>query len=136
MCRPSSGGLEASSDLLRHRFCLAERAGKRGLLRNVGRSSKFSHVLLRDEPQMEVGRSLHHGQVVDALDPGGRLDRRNEPMEKGAEIRALGGRHVTEVQQVAPRLNDDRPGAGLLERGVLDQEVLIFDDVATGDGRE
>lgn len=52
---PSSRRLELSSDLLRHRFCFAQRGGERGLLRHVGHSSKLSLVLLRYEPEMEVG---------------------------------------------------------------------------------
>jgi hypothetical protein len=33
-----------------------------------------------------------------------------------------------------PGLDDDRPGAGLLQRGVLGEEVLAFDDVAPWNG--
>ena len=60
---------------------VAQRGGQRGLLRQVGHSSKFSFVLLRNKPEMEVGRSLHQ-RVVDAFDSRGRLDRRDETMEK------------------------------------------------------
>lgn len=89
---PFSRRLERSSDLLGHRLCRAERGRQRGLLGQVGHSSKVSLVLLRHEPEMEVRCSLHQGQEVGALDSGGRLDRRNEPMEDGAELGALGWR--------------------------------------------
>lgn len=89
---PFSRRLERSSDLLGHRLCRAERGRQRGLVGQVGHSSKVSLVLLRHEPEMEVRCSLHQGQEVGALDSGGRLDRRNEPMEDGAELGALGWR--------------------------------------------
>lgn len=63
------GLLELLSDLARHRFCRAVRGRKRGLLRQVVHSSKFSLVLLRYEPEVEVGRALHQRQEIDALDP-------------------------------------------------------------------
>jgi hypothetical protein len=83
---------------------------------------------------VEVGRALHNRQEIDALDIRGRLDRRNEPMEDRAELGALGWRHITEIQEMPPGLDDDRSCAGLLQRGVLDEEVLAFDDVASGNG--
>jgi hypothetical protein len=83
---------------------------------------------------MEVGRSLHQRQEVDALDFSGSLDRRNEPMEKGTELGTFGWRHFTEIQQMPPSLDDDRSCAGRLQRRVLDEEVLTFDDVATRAG--
>jgi hypothetical protein len=52
-------------------------------------------------------------------------------MEKRTELGTFGWRHFTEVQQMPSRLDDDRPRAGRLERGVLDEEVLTFDDVAS-----
>src|ERR1700722_9045884 len=123
-----------SPDLPPHRFCLVVRCRRRGLLREVFDSSKFSLVLLRNEPEMEVGRSLHQRQVVDAFDSGGGLDRRNEPMEEGTELGAFGWRHFTEIQQMPPSFDDHGSCAGRLQRGVLDEEVLTFDDVATWDG--
>jgi hypothetical protein len=123
--------LELISDLPRHRFCRAERGGERGPLREVVHSSKFSLGLLRYEPEMEVGRVLHHRQEVNALDFCGNLDRRNEPMENRTELGTLGWRHLTEIQQMAPSLDDDGSCAGLLKRGVLGEEVLTFNDVAT-----
>jgi hypothetical protein len=83
---------------------------------------------------MEVGRSLHQRQEVDALDSGGSLDRRNEPMKKGTELSTLGWRHISEVQHMPSCFDDDRSRAGLLQRGVLDDEVLTCDDVATWHG--
>jgi hypothetical protein len=83
---------------------------------------------------MEVSRSLHQGQEVDALDSCGGLDRRNEPMENGSELDTFGWRHFTEIQQMPPSFDDDGSCAGRLQRGVLDEEALAFDDVATGDG--
>jgi hypothetical protein len=83
---------------------------------------------------MKVGYSLHQRQEVDALDFGGSLDRRNEPMEKGTELGAFGWRHLTEIQQMPPSHDDDRSRAGRLQWGVLDEEVLTFDDVATRPG--
>lgn len=56
--RPPSGLLQLLSDLARHRFCRTVRGRKRGLLRQVAHSSKFSLVLLRYEPEVEVGRAL------------------------------------------------------------------------------
>src|SRR5271156_5917335 len=53
--------LELFPDLARHRFCLAERGSKRGLLRQVGHSPEFSLVLLRYQPEVEVGRALRRG---------------------------------------------------------------------------
>src|SRR6202522_4223701 len=50
--RPSSLP-ELLPDLARHRFCLAERGGKRGLLRQVGHSPEVSLVLLRYQPEVE-----------------------------------------------------------------------------------
>jgi hypothetical protein len=87
---------------------------------------------------VEVGRALHHGQEVDALDPGDSLDRRNEMVEDRTEFGTLGRCHLTEVQEMPPGLDDDRSCAGLLQRGVLGEEVLAFDDVApwTGDVQE
>jgi hypothetical protein len=82
-----------------------------GLLCEVGDSSRFSVGFLRHEPEVEVGCSLHQREEVDALDSRGGLDRRNEPMEKGAELGALGWRHLTVVQQVPPGFDDDRAGA-------------------------
>src|SRR3984885_6929129 len=132
--RPPSGLLELLPDLARHRFCLAVRGRKRGLLRQVGHSPKFSLVLPRYEPEVEVRRALHHGQVVDALDPRGRLDPRNEPVQDRTEFGTLGGRHLPEVQEMPPGLDDDRSGTGLLQRGVLREEALAFDDVAPWTG--
>jgi hypothetical protein len=57
---------------------------------------------------MEVGRSLHNCEEVDPLDFCGSLVRRNESMEKGAELSTFGWRHLTEIQQMAPSLDDDR----------------------------
>src|ERR1700677_3028104 len=77
---PPSGLVEQLSDLDRCCFCIAVRACERGLLGQVGDSEKVSLVLLRHQPEVEVRRALHHRQVIDALDPCGRLDRRNEPV--------------------------------------------------------
>jgi hypothetical protein len=40
-------------------------------------------------------------------------------MENGTEIGTLGSRHLTEIQEMAPGLDDDRSCAGLLHGGVL-----------------
>ena len=55
-----------------------------------------------------------------------------------AELGQLGRGHLAEVQNVPPGLEYDRPRAGLLQRGVLNDEVLALDDVAawTGDVQE
>ena len=79
-------------------------------------------------------RALHNRQEIDALDPRGSLDRRNEPMENGTELGTFGWRHFTEIQQMPPSFDDDRPGAGQLQRGVFGEEVLTFDDAATWQG--
>ena len=55
-------------------------------------------------------------------------------MEKGTELGTFGGRHFAEIQQMPPSLDDNRSCAELLQRGVLDEEVLTSDDVATWDG--
>jgi hypothetical protein len=47
---------------------------------------------------------LHHRQVIDALDPGGSLDRRNEPMDDRTELGQLGRSHVAEVEEMPPGL--------------------------------
>jgi hypothetical protein len=83
---------------------------------------------------MEVSRSFHQRQVVHTLDCSGRLDGGNEAMEKGAESGNFARRHVTEIEHVPPRLDDDRACAGRLQRRMLDQEVLIFEDVTTWPG--
>jgi hypothetical protein len=82
---------------------------------------------------MEVGGSLHGRQVVDALNSCDGLDRRNDPMQERTELGAFGWRHFTEIQQMPPSLDDDRSSTGLLQRGVFDEEVFIFDDIATRD---
>ena len=123
--------LELSSNLPRHRFCRAVRGRKRGLLRYIFHSSKFSLVLLRYQPEMEVGHPLHQRQEVDALDSCDSLDRRYEPMKNGTKLGTFGGRHFTEIQQMPPSYDDDRSWAGRLQWSVLGQEVLTFDDVAT-----
>jgi len=105
------------------------------VLRQVGRSPKFSNVLLRYEPEMEVGRSLHHRQVVDALDACGSLDRWDEPMEERTELATFGCCHLTEIQEMPPGFDDHCSCARFLQLRVLDEEVLAFDDVATWDGR-
>jgi hypothetical protein len=130
----SSRPLELGSDLLRRRFCRAARGRQSGPLRQVVHSSKFSVALLGDEPEMEVRRVLHDRQEVDALDSCGGLYRRNEPMEKGPELGTFGWRHFTEIQKMSSSLNDDRSCAGRHQRGVLDEELLTFDDVATWKG--
>jgi hypothetical protein len=79
---------------------------------------------------MEVRRALHNRQEIDALDPRGRLDRRNEPMDDRTELGKLGRSHLTEIQEMPPGLEDDRSCTGLLQRSVLCEEVLAFDDVA------
>ena len=79
---------------------------------------------------MEVRHSLHQRQVEDALDSGGSLDGGNEPMEKGTEVGSFVRSHFAEVQQMTPRLDDDRSCASPLQRGVVDEVVLIFDDLA------
>ncbi len=66
---------------------------------------------------MEVVHSLHQRQEVDALDSCGSLDRRNEPMEKGTELGTFGWRHLTEIQQMPPSLDDDRSCGGGLAAG-------------------
>ena len=55
-----------------------------------------------------------------------------------AELGQLGRSHVTEIQQMPPGLEYDRSPTGLLQWGVLDDEVLGLDDVAawTGDVQE
>src|ERR1700722_1996579 len=75
-------------------------------------------------------RVLHYRQVVDALDPGGGLDRRNEAMDGRTELGQLLRSHVAEVQKMPPGLQDDRSCAGLLQRGALGGEELALDDVA------
>ena len=79
-------------------------------------------------------RALHNRQQIDALDSRGSLDRRNEPMDDRTELGKLGRSHLTEIQEMPPGLDDDRSRAGRLQRGVLDQEVLAFDDVAAWNG--
>ena len=79
---------------------------------------------------MEVGRALHQRQEIDALDPGGALDRRDEPVQDRAELGTLGRRHLTEIQEMPPGFDDYRSCTGFLWRGVLGEEVLAFDDVA------
>jgi hypothetical protein len=83
---------------------------------------------------MEVRRALHNRQEIDALDPRGRLDRRNEPMDDRTELGKLGRSHLTEIQEMPPGLEDDRSRTRLLQRSVLCEEVLAFDDVAPGRG--
>jgi hypothetical protein len=87
---------------------------------------------------VEVGRALHHRQEIDALDPGGSLDRRDEPVQDRAERGKLGRSHLAEIQEMPPRFDDYRSCTGLLQRGVLREEVLAFDDVApwAGDVQE
>ena len=99
-------------------------------MRYIFHSSKFSLVLLRYEPEMEVSRPLHQRQEVGALDSCDSLGRRYEPMENGT-LGTFGGRHFTEIQQMPPSYNDDRSSAGRLQWSVLGHEVLTFDDVAT-----
>ena len=121
-------------DLARHRFCRAARGRKRGLLRQVVHSSKFPLVLPRYEPEMETGARSIQRQEIDALDPRGNLDRRNEPMEARTELGTLDWRHLTEIEEMPPGLDNDRSRAGRLQRGVLDEEVLVVDDVAPWNG--
>jgi hypothetical protein len=81
-----------------------------------------------------MGRPLHQSPVVDALDSGCNLDGRNEPMENGAELGTFDCRHLTEIQQMPPSFHDDRSCAGRLQRGMIDEEVIAFDDVAAWEG--
>jgi hypothetical protein len=60
---PRSRLLEISSDLPRHRFCLAVRGRKRRPLRQVVHSSKFSLVLLRYEPETLVYGFTYHASM-------------------------------------------------------------------------
>jgi hypothetical protein len=78
-----------------------------------------------------VGRALHQRQEIDALDPGGGLDRRDEPVQDRTEVGQLARSHLAEIQEVPPGFDDHRSCAGLLYRGVLGDEVLAFDDVAS-----
>ena len=55
-------------------------------------------------------------------------------MEDRTEFGTLGWRHLTGIQEMPPGLDDDRTCTGLLQRGVLDEEVLAFDDVAPWNG--
>ena len=55
-------------------------------------------------------------------------------MQKGAQLGTLGWRHFTKIQQMPPGHGDDRSRAGRRQRGVLDEEMLTFDDVATWEG--
>jgi hypothetical protein len=105
-----------------------------GPLRQVVHSSKVSLILLRHEPEVEVGRALHYRQVVDALNPGGRLDRRDEPVQDRTDLGKLGRGHITEIQEMPPGFEDDRSRAGLLQRGMLGEEVLVLDYVAPWTG--
>jgi hypothetical protein len=82
---------------------------------------------------MKVGGSLHQRKEIDALDSRGRLDGRNHPMGNGTELGNFGSRHFTKIQQVPSRLDDDRSCAGRLQRGVLDEEVLTFEDTTAWD---
>jgi hypothetical protein len=79
-------------------------------------------------------RALHQRQEIDALDPRGSLDRRNEPMGDRAEVCKLGRSHLTEIEKMPPGLEYDRSRTGFLQRGVLDDEVLALHDVAPGAG--
>jgi len=84
---------------------------------------------------MEVGSPFHHRQEIDALRSGGSLDGWNEPMQKRTQLGTLECRHSTEIQQMPPSLDNDRPWTGFLKWGVLNEEVLTFDYVATRDRR-
>ena len=53
-------------------------------------------------------------------------------MEDRTEFGTLGRRHLTEIQEMPPGLDDDRSCTGLLQRGVLGEEVLAFNDVTPG----
>jgi len=55
-------------------------------------------------------------------------------VEDRAEFGTLGWRHLAEIQEVPPSLDDDSSRTGRLQRGVLDEEVLAFDDVAAWNG--
>jgi hypothetical protein len=55
-------------------------------------------------------------------------------MEDRTELGTLGWRHLTEIQEMPPGLDDDRSRAGLLQRCVLYEEMLAFDDVAPWNG--
>ena len=79
-------------------------------------------------------RALHNRQQIDALDPRGSLDRRNEPMDDRTELGKLGRSHLTEIQEMPPGFDYYRSRTGLLQRGVLCDEVLALDDVAAWAG--
>jgi hypothetical protein len=55
-------------------------------------------------------------------------------MDDRTELGKLGRSHLTEIQEMPPGLDDDRSCTGRLQRGVLDEEVLSFDDVAPWNG--
>jgi hypothetical protein len=55
-------------------------------------------------------------------------------MEGGTELGKLGRIHLAEIQEMPPGFYDDRSCTGLLQRGVLGDEVLAFDDIAARTG--
>src|ERR1700733_2869714 len=100
----ASSPLERGAYRARHRLCVTLRGAKRGSLGHVGHASKLSHVLLRYEPEVKVGCALHQRKQVDALDSRGSLYRRDEAVDGRTELRNLGGRHFSEIQEVPPGL--------------------------------
>lgn len=84
-----AGFVELRPDSACHLLCVVVRGRQWRLLRQVLHASKSPLVLFGHQPEVKVRGALHQRQEVDMLGPGGRLDRRDQPVQ-------------------------DRPGAGLL----------------------
>jgi hypothetical protein len=125
----SSGSLEPPSDLARDRFCRALRGRDRTTCQ-VRHPPKASLLLLGHEPKMEVRHALHQRQEIDSVGSRDNLERRDESFQDRTEFGTLSQRHLAKIQQMSSGFDDYRSRIGQLQRAVLYEKVLPFDDVA------
>ena len=79
---------------------------------------------------MEVGHMLHRRQEINSVGSSGGLERRDESFQDRTEFGTLSRSHLAKIQEMSSGFDDYRSRIGQLQRGVLNEKVLPFDDVA------
>ena len=104
------------------------------MARQVGDPQKASLLFLGDEPQVEVRHALHQRQEIDSVGASGNLERRDESFQDRTELGTFSRSHLAKIQEMSSGFDDYRSRIGQLQRGVLYEKMLPFDDVAPGGG--
>jgi hypothetical protein len=110
-------------------LCRAARS-RVSMTRQKSHSFKGRMLLLGHEPKMEMRHALHQRQKVGAVGPSGSLDCRDDSFQDRAKLGTLCLRRLAKIQKMTSGSDDDCSRIGLLQRSVLHDEMLSFEDVA------